>query len=58
MFVAAARDIATGEILTENMIAIKRPGNGLPPMLRPYLIGRMAKRAIPAGTLLTLEMLA
>ncbi|HLA44145.1 MAG TPA: N-acetylneuraminate synthase [Aggregatilineales bacterium] len=54
----AARDIATGEILTENMIAIKRPGNGLPPMLRPYLIGRMAKQAIPAGTLLTLEMLA
>ena len=53
----AARDISTGTTLTEEVIAIKRPGNALPPAVRPYLIGRTMGSAIPAGTLLTLEML-
>ena len=42
----------------KDLIAIKRPGTGLPPSMRPYLIGRTARTTIPAGTLLTLEMLA
>lgn len=54
----AARDIQAGTTLTEELIAIKRPGTGLPPAMRPYLIGRTARITIPAGTLLTLEMLA
>jgi N,N'-diacetyllegionaminate synthase len=54
----AARDIAAGTVLTEEMIAIKRPGTGLPPAMRPYLVGRTARTAIPADTILTLEMLA
>ena len=54
----AARDIPAGTVLTEEMIAIKRPGTGLPPAMRPYLIGRTARITILAGTLLTLEMLA
>lgn len=54
----AARDIPAGAILTEEMVAIKRPGTGLPPTMYPYLIGRTARTAILADTLLTLEMLA
>jgi sialic acid synthase SpsE len=40
------------------MIAIKRPGTGLPPAMREFLIGRAARTAISAGKLLTLDMLA
>ncbi|MBE7554830.1 MAG: N-acetylneuraminate synthase [Anaerolineales bacterium] len=53
----AAKDIPVGTLLTEELIAIKRPGTGLPPTMRPYLIGRTVKQAVPAGTLLALEML-
>jgi N,N'-diacetyllegionaminate synthase len=54
----AARDIPAGTRLTEEMIAIRRPGTGLPPAMQPFLIGRRVKDAIPAGTLFSLEMLA
>ncbi len=54
----AAQDIPTGTVLTAAHIALKRPGTGLPPGMRPYLIGRTARMDIPAGTLLSLEMLA
>ena len=54
----AARDIPAGAVLTEELIAIKRPGTGLPPAMRPYLAGRTARLPIPEGTVLTLEMLA
>lgn len=53
----AARDIPAGTTLTAELIAIKRPGAGLPPAMRPYLIGRTVRMTIPAGALLTLEML-
>jgi N,N'-diacetyllegionaminate synthase len=53
----AGRDIPAGTMLSEEDIALKRPGTGLPPALWPYLLGRTARVAIPAGTLLTLEML-
>ena len=54
----AACDIPAGVTLTETMIAIKRPGTGLPPAMRQYLIGRVARTMISAGTLLTLDVLA
>ena len=54
----AAKDISAGTVLTEEMIAIKRPGTGLPPAMRPYLIGRTVQMTVPAGALFTLEMLA
>jgi N,N'-diacetyllegionaminate synthase len=53
----AAQNIAAGTELTEEMIAIMRPGTGLPPAMRPQLLGRVARTNIPAGTLLALEML-
>jgi sialic acid synthase SpsE len=54
----AARDIPVGASLTEDLIAIKRPGTGLPPVMREYLVGRKVRVAIPAGALITLDMLA
>ena len=53
----AAQDIPSGTVLTEELIAIKRPGTGLAPAMYPYLIGRTARTTIQADTLLTLEML-
>ncbi len=52
----AARDIPLGSVITEEVIAIKRPGTGLQPAVRSLIIGRRAKMEIPSGTLLTLEM--
>jgi N-acetylneuraminate synthase len=52
----AACDIPAGATLTETMIVLKRPGTGLPPAMREYLIGRVARVAIRAGDLLTLDM--
>lgn len=54
----AAKDVPAGTTLTEELIAIKRPGTGLPPAMRGQLVGRTMRVSIPAGTLLTLEMLA
>jgi N,N'-diacetyllegionaminate synthase len=55
--VVSACDIAAGESLTDAALTIKRPGNGFPPARRQSLIGRTARVAIPAGTVLTPEML-
>ena len=38
----AAKDIAKGEILTEDNITIKRPGNGVSPMKWDDVIGTVA----------------
>lgn len=54
----AAVGIRPGTVLTKEMIAIKRPGTGLPPELRDVLIGRTARVPIAEGALITMEMLA
>ena len=54
----AARDIPAGTILTEEMIAIKRPGTGLPPSMRADLVGRVARTDIAVNTIIALELLA
>ena len=54
----AARYIPAGTVLTEELIAILRPGTGLPPAMRRQLIGRRVRRDIETGTLLSLEMMA
>lgn len=48
--VAASR-IPSGTVLTEGHIAIKRPGTGLSPGLRPLLVGRRVAREMEAGEL-------
>lgn len=54
---AAGRHIAAGSTLAEETIVLLRPGTGLPPELLPSLVGRRAKTDIPAGTLLTMDMI-
>jgi len=54
----AACYIPSGTVLTEELIAILRPGTGLPPAMRPQLIGRPVRHEIEAGTLLSLDMVA
>lgn len=54
----AARDIASGTVLTEHDITYKRPGTGIAPTSVGQVLGRRAGRPISAGTLLTWEDLA
>jgi N,N'-diacetyllegionaminate synthase len=51
----AAVDIPAGAVLTAEMIAFKKPGTGLPPKALPDVIGKVARRALPADSLLTLQ---
>lgn len=55
--IVALRSIGRGQVLEEDMVDFRRPGNGLPPAMLPHVLGRRARRDIPAGTLLTLDML-
>lgn len=52
----AACDIPLMTMLTDQHIAIKRPGTGLPPSMREYLVGKKTRTFIPADTLLSLEL--
>ncbi|MCM1518943.1 MAG: N-acetylneuraminate synthase [Pseudoflavonifractor sp.] len=52
--IVAARDIKEGELLTEENITVKRPGNGLSPMLWDTVIGTRATRDFPYDHLITL----
>jgi len=54
----AACDIRAGSRLTTEMVAVRRPGSGLPPAMRERVVGLVAKQDIPAGALLRIEMLA
>lgn len=51
----AAQDLAPGTPLSEALIAIKRPGTGLPPSFLSYMYGRVVKVAISKDTPLRLE---
>ncbi len=55
--VVAARDLAAGTVLTEEHLALRRPGTGLPPTLRPFLLGRRVRSAMKAGTALSFDLL-
>lgn len=52
----AREDIAEGAVVTERMIAIRRPGTGIPPKMYSALIGRRVKQGISAGTVLSMDM--
>jgi N,N'-diacetyllegionaminate synthase len=52
----AARDIPAGTELSLEMVAIKRPGDGLPPAMLSHILGKKTSRAIPSGAKLTLDM--
>jgi N,N'-diacetyllegionaminate synthase len=44
--IVADRDIAAGATITKNMLAAKRPGNGIHPEEMSHFIGRKAKHSI------------
>jgi len=50
-------DIPTGVTLTQDMICIKRPGDGLPPELMDSIVGRQSKVAIEKNQQLNLRHL-
>jgi len=52
----AAQDLSAGTSLTGEMVAVKRPGTGLPPRSLDQLIGRMLRVNVPAGTILSHDM--
>lgn len=52
--IVARRDISKGEILTEENMAVKRPGNGLSPMLWDKVVGTAAAADFPKDSLITL----
>lgn len=54
----AARDIRAGERVTNDMIAVRRPGTGLAPSLRQHVVGRVARADVKRGELLSFEVLA
>src|SRR5207248_13047 len=47
--VIARRAIRAGEVLTEDMLDIKSPGKGLAPYRKKDLLGKPARRDMPAG---------
>jgi len=53
-----ARDAAAGTVLTEDLVAIQRPGTGLPPAMLKWVIGRKLRQDVAAGTVIELAMLA
>jgi len=55
--IVAARNIAPGEVIHQNMLTTKRPGGGISPMRINELVGRKVLRIIPADTPITWESL-
>ena len=56
--IVAARDILEDSLITPDMLAIRRPGTGLPPGMLTQVVGRKSRRAITSGSLIVLDMLA
>jgi len=54
----AAHDLAAGHVLGAADVAMKSPGDGLPPYELPRVLGRRLKRAVAADEGLSLELLA
>ena len=50
--IVAARDIKAGELLSESNITVKRPGNGISPMMWDSVIGTRALRDFAYDTLI------
>ncbi len=51
----ARMDLAAGTVLCNEHVALKKPGNGLPPSRLGEILGRRLTRSIPADTLIQEE---
>ena len=56
--IVSAVQIPKGAILTADMLAVKKPGDGIAPARMSEIIGRRTARMIPADQLLSLDDLA
>ena len=56
--VVARVDIAAGDTIRREHLALKRPGTGIAPKYVDAVAGRRTARAIPADTVMTWDMLA
>jgi sialic acid synthase SpsE len=54
--VHAATTIAAGTVISEDMLTVKRPGYGVMARDIPLLVGRVARRQIPADTTVTWDL--
>lgn len=50
----AAKDIPANTVLSDEFIAVKRPGNGILPKHKPFVLGRKVKNNINKDAILTL----
>ena len=55
--IVAYTDIRKGQIITKEVLSMKRPGTGLPSQDLPKVIGKKAKQDIAKDTLIKLEIL-
>lgn len=53
--IVAHKNIPAGTIITDEMIILKRPGNGLSPEFINKVVGQKAKRDIPCDSLINFE---
>lgn len=51
--IVAASDIAQGEVLTREQLALKRPGTGIQPSMLDVVVGRTASTKIEADEIIT-----
>jgi N,N'-diacetyllegionaminate synthase len=51
----AACDIPAGTVLKAELVAVRRPGTGLPPAMHEQLIGRITAKALAEGQLFSWE---
>jgi N,N'-diacetyllegionaminate synthase len=56
--VVAAVDIAAGARIEAAMLACRRPATGIAPADQDRVVGRVARVALPAGTVLQWDQLA
>ncbi len=55
--VVASRAIAAGAVLVADDLVMRRPGTGLSAQFLPLLVGRVVRRAVDEGELLSLEVI-
>lgn len=54
--IVAEMDIKKGEVITEEMLTVKRPGTGIKPKYLEFVVGRTAKVDIKADELISMDM--
>jgi N-acetylneuraminate synthase len=53
--IVARTDLAIGTVLSEQLLALKKPGTGLPATVLPRLVGRRLLRDVNANDQIRLE---